>query len=864
VAYISVNPATGKELARFELHDAKEVERRLDVAHAAFLEWRSTSFEHRGALMHSAASLLDAELPDVASLLTKEMGKTFAAAKGEVAKCAMAMHYYADHAEGYLATEHIATSGAASGVRYEPLGAVLAVMPWNFPLWQVVRFAAPSLMAGNVGVLKHASNVPQTAQFLEQLFRRGGFPDGIFTNLFAPSDAIADVIADDRIAAVTLTGSERAGRAVASAAGRALKKSVLELGGSDPFVVAHSADLDRTVPLAVTARIQNNGQSCIASKRFIVVASRADEFLERFTAAMDAVVMGDPFDPATVLGPVVSSAQRDELAQQVADSLDKGATATTGGVTPTGEGYFYPATVLTGVDPTMRAGCEELFGPVAGGPGGRRPGRRRPGRRHRPRERLAVGTRLVDLGGGCHRAAARHRGARGGDGLRQLRGRLDARAALRRHQALRLRPRAEPPRHPRVHEREDVLRGRLVTSAAARRAVARVGGDQLYFDHAASAPRRPEVLEAMAQWTTGVVGNPTGSHRAARAARAALDDAREEVAELTGSIPGGVVFTAGGTESCNLAVFGVAADRTRRGHPARLVVSAIEHHAVADAAGRLARGLLAMPVEVAHLPVTTSGVVDVDAVGELLDGAHLMSVMTANNEVGTVQPIPELAALAREASPDVVVHTDAIAAAPWLDLRDAARGADLVSVCAHKLGGPVGSGALCLRRELPLAPLVVGGGQERGRRAGTPDVAAAVGLAAALRCAARDRVAAVTSATARRDHLAALLVAHVPGTRLTAGDVPRLPGTCHVTIEGVASEELVFLCDEAGLCVSAASSCASGAAQRSHVLAAMGMDDARSRSSLRLTLGEETTDEDVVRAATIVADAVAQLRSAPR
>jgi succinate-semialdehyde dehydrogenase / glutarate-semialdehyde dehydrogenase len=309
--------------------------------------------------------LLESELPAVATLLSTEMGKTFASAKGEVAKCALCMRYYAEHAERYLATERIATAGSDSGVRYEPLGPVLAIMPWNFPLWQVVRFAAPSIMAGNVGVLKHASNVPGAADFLEQLFVRAGFPDGVFTNLFATIEDVGRVIADDRIAAVTLTGSERAGRSVASQAGQHLKKAVLELGGSDPFVVADSADLGRTVPLAVTARVQNNGQSCIASKRFIVVRSRLDEFTERFTAAMDAVPMGDPFDPATVLGPVVSDAQREELAGQVGDSVAKGATATTGGEVPDGAGFFYPATVLTGVDPSMRAGCEELFGPVA-------------------------------------------------------------------------------------------------------------------------------------------------------------------------------------------------------------------------------------------------------------------------------------------------------------------------------------------------------------------------------------------------------------------------------------------------------------------------------------------------------------------
>jgi cysteine desulfurase len=382
----------------------------------------------------------------------------------------------------------------------------------------------------------------------------------------------------------------------------------------------------------------------------------------------------------------------------------------------------------------------------------------------------------------------------------------------------------------------------------------------LYFDHAASAPRRPEVFEAMAPFTAGVVGNPTGSHRAARSARAALDDAREEVAELTGSIPGGVVFTSGGTESCNLAIFGVTADRARRGRTTRIAISAIEHHAVSDASVRLAKGLLASPVEVVTLPVTKLGVLDLDAAAPRLDGADLVSVMTANNEVGTIQPIGSLCDVVREVAPEAVVHTDAVAAAPWLDLATAAPGADLVTICAHKLGGPVGSGALCLRREVALAPLLVGGGQERGRRAGTPDVAAAVGLAAALRCAARDRLAAARATERRRDALASMLTERIDGVVVTASSAPRLPGTCHVTIEGVETEELVFLCDQSGLCVSAASSCSSGAAQRSHVLAAMGSDE-RTRAPLRLTLGHETTDDDVDRAASIVAGAVAHLRA---
>lgn len=399
-----------------------------------------------------------------------------------------------------------------------------------------------------------------------------------------------------------------------------------------------------------------------------------------------------------------------------------------------------------------------------------------------------------------------------------------------------------------------------MTIRAAGPSRARTEVAELYFDHAASAPRRPEVFEAMARFSCGVVGNPTGAHRAARAARAALDDAREEVASLTGSLPGGVVFTSGGTESCNEAVFGVAADRARRGRPATLCVSAIEHHAVLDCATRLAKGVLATPVEVRTLSVTADGVVDLDEAEEALHDADLVSVMTANNEVGTIQPVEALAARARAASPGVVVHTDAVAAAPWLDLAVSARGADLVSICGHKLGGPVGIGALCLRREVPLAPLVVGGGQERGRRGGTPDVAAAVGLAVALRCAAAEREESCSLTQARRERLVGLLRA-IDGLEVTAEHAARLPGTCHVTIDGVESEELLFLCDEAGLCASAGSSCSSGAMERSHVLGAMGVDPSRSRGSLRLTLGRETTDDDVIRAARIVVDAVATLRS---
>jgi len=363
--FTSVNPATGETIASYEQMDQGQVAALLAKSAAAFATWRAFSYAERAERMVRAAELLEGELPVVAELMTREMGKTFAAAKGEVAKCAMTLRYYAEHAEQMLADEIITSPASRSGIRYEPLGCVLAIMPWNFPLWQCVRFAAPSLMAGNVAMLKHASNVGGSALLLEDLFRRAGCPEGVFINLFVSHDQIGPIIGDDRVAAVTLTGSERAGRSIGELAGRHLKKSVMELGGSDAFIVAASADLDAAVPAAVTARVQNNGQSCIAAKRFIVVASRAEEFLARFTTAMSEVVVGDPMDPATVVGPLVNADQRDLLAAQVNDAVAKGATATTGGAALEGPGFFYPPTVLVDVPPGSRAGCEEMFGPVA-------------------------------------------------------------------------------------------------------------------------------------------------------------------------------------------------------------------------------------------------------------------------------------------------------------------------------------------------------------------------------------------------------------------------------------------------------------------------------------------------------------------
>jgi succinate-semialdehyde dehydrogenase/glutarate-semialdehyde dehydrogenase len=365
MAYTSTNPTTGEVVQQYPGHSPEEIESALAEAVQAFGEWRATSFKERADLMNHAADLLEGELATVAALLTTEMGKTLASAKGEVTKCISTMRYYAEHAESLLAEEIIASSASRSGIRYEPLGTVLAIMPWNFAMWQAVRFIAPSIMAGNVGLLKHASNVPGTAKYLGELFVRAGFPVGVFANLFIDHQTLANLIADDRIAAVTLTGSEGAGKTVGQLAGANLKKCVLELGGSDAFIVAASADMERTIPLAVTARIQNNGQSCIAAKRFIVVRDVADAFITGFVAAMSAVVVGDPMDPATVMGPLVSANQRDEIDAQVQDSLAKGATLHTGGKKPEGQGFFYPPTVLSDVPHDSRAGCEELFGPVA-------------------------------------------------------------------------------------------------------------------------------------------------------------------------------------------------------------------------------------------------------------------------------------------------------------------------------------------------------------------------------------------------------------------------------------------------------------------------------------------------------------------
>jgi len=365
VPIATVNPATGKTERTFEPHDDKEVEVRLARAAEAAGSYRQTTFAERARWVVTAAELLEGEIPDVARIMTTEMGKTFASAKGEAAKCAKGLRWFAEHAEGFLADERVDSDAGDSRVLWRPMGPVLAVMPWNFPLWQVMRFAAPALMAGNIGLLKHASNVPQTALLIEDLFRRAGFPPGVFQTLLIPAHRVAGLIEDPRVRAVTLTGSEEAGRSVAETAGRAIKKSVLELGGSDPFVVLPSADLAEAVRVGVTARVQNNGQSCIAAKRFVVHSDCYEAFEEAFVTGMAGLNVGDPMDSATEVGPLALASGRDEVVALVDDARDKGASVLCGGSPVDGPGFFYPPTVVTGITPDMRVATEEVFGPVA-------------------------------------------------------------------------------------------------------------------------------------------------------------------------------------------------------------------------------------------------------------------------------------------------------------------------------------------------------------------------------------------------------------------------------------------------------------------------------------------------------------------
>ncbi len=361
----SVNPATGELLGRFEELSDAELEARVARAAQTFRTWRRRPYAERASLMAAAADVLERRKDHWARIMTLEMGKTLKSAIAEAEKCAWACRFYAENAERFLADEAHASSASRSYVRYLPLGPVLAVMPWNFPFWQVFRFAAPALMAGNVGLLKHASNVPQCALAIEEVFRLAGFPDGCFQTLLVGSSRVGRIVEDDRVVAATLTGSEAAGAAVASAAGKAIKKTVLELGGSDPFVVMPSANLDAAVKTAVTARCINNGQSCIAAKRFIVHDGVYDRFEREMVARMAALKVGDPMDPATDVGPLATGAELEKLAAQVDAAVRDGARLLTGGKPSGGRGFYYPPTVLAGIPRSSPSYREEIFGPVA-------------------------------------------------------------------------------------------------------------------------------------------------------------------------------------------------------------------------------------------------------------------------------------------------------------------------------------------------------------------------------------------------------------------------------------------------------------------------------------------------------------------
>ena len=363
--YVSLNPATNRLIQTHASWDAQHLEQALEKAHSAQQVWAQTTYAARAEVLRNVAMHLHAQRNQYAFLITQEMGKPLREARAEVEKCAGVCDYYAQHAEEFLRAEPVESDAAKSYVAYYPLGVVLAIMPWNFPFWQVFRAAAPALMAGNALVLKHAPNVPQCALAIEHIFRDCGLPEGVFTSLMIEVEQAAEAIASLHVHAVTLTGSEAAGRKVAACAGQHLKKCVLELGGSDPFIVLHDADLEHTVNMAVASRFLNCGQSCIAAKRFIVVPQIADEFLRQFKTKVEELKLGDPMDEATQIGPMARLDLCDELHRQVSDSIAQGAVVVTGCKPVEREGFFYQPSILDRVTPNTRAWHEELFGPVA-------------------------------------------------------------------------------------------------------------------------------------------------------------------------------------------------------------------------------------------------------------------------------------------------------------------------------------------------------------------------------------------------------------------------------------------------------------------------------------------------------------------
>ncbi len=361
----SINPANGETIEKYEEMSTEQVDAIIDQCHQAFVDWRDVPFAERARLMHAAARVLRDGKEDYARLMTAEMGKPIKQGRAEAEKCAWVCDYYADNAETFLASQAVRTDASKSFVAFEPIGVVLAVMPWNFPFWQVLRFAAPALMAGNGGILKHSSNVMGCALAIEDVFRKAGFPENLFRTLVIGGHRVAAVIESSKVMAVTLTGSTPAGQAVASKAGEMLKKTVLELGGSDPYVVLEDADLEQAVDACVTSRLINSGQSCIAAKRFIVLEKQKDAFEERYVELMKARKMGDPMEEDTDVGPQAREDLRDELHEQVKGSLAQGARLLLGGEVPDSPGAFYPPTVLSDVRKGMPAYDEELFGPVA-------------------------------------------------------------------------------------------------------------------------------------------------------------------------------------------------------------------------------------------------------------------------------------------------------------------------------------------------------------------------------------------------------------------------------------------------------------------------------------------------------------------
>jgi acyl-CoA reductase-like NAD-dependent aldehyde dehydrogenase len=361
----SINPATEEIIGSFPLHTGEQIEEALQEAQKSFLTWRMSGFPARATLMKKAAAYLRLNKPRLAGYMTAEMGKPIVESEAEVEKCAWNCDYYAENAERFLGDEPRKSNASESYIQCTPLGVLLAIMPWNFPFWQVFRFAAPALMAGNTVILKHASNVPQCALAIEEVFREAGFPRAAFQTLLLPGSGVSRLIEHPIITAVTLTGSESAGSQVASCAGRAIKKTVMELGGSDPFIVLQDADLEAAVKTGVRARYQNTGQSCIAAKRFIVVESRFQEFRDRFVDAVRALKIGDPADRSTQIGPLARPEFRQDLERQIKESIRRGATVLAGGNRCAGKGYFFEPTVLSEVQPDMPAGCEEVFGPLA-------------------------------------------------------------------------------------------------------------------------------------------------------------------------------------------------------------------------------------------------------------------------------------------------------------------------------------------------------------------------------------------------------------------------------------------------------------------------------------------------------------------